>query len=227
MRKAIVNFASGRWYPRGQVRLQKSLRDTGFDGKFFGFQDTKLIGGPLHQKVPYAFKIYSIKYAWTHGFDAIIYADASIWAVRPWNPVWEIVESQGYYFEEAGQWSGTWTKDGLLNKMGVTRNEAMEIPMLTAGFTCLNMQSDIGKEFFKEWWKYADDNYSFCGTWGNENRQMSRDPRCKGHRHDMSVASILAHKMGMKLGKGGTFLAYIGPAYNKPKDSVIAYLQPC
>ena len=101
------------------------------------------------------------------------------------------------------------------------------MPMFTAGFTGLNFDSKIGVDFLMDWHRYACDGDSFKGTWGNENGQMSKDPRCEGHRHDMSVASLLAHKYGMKMSPGGTYLAYIGPGYMKPKDSVVAYLQPC
>lgn len=225
--RAVVNFASGAWYPKGQERLRQSLITTGFDGRFWGFQDTNQIGGPLHINVPYAFKTFSIKYAWTAGYNSIIYADASIWAVKSWEPVWRIIESQGYYFEEAGHVAGSWTKDGVLQLMGITRDQAMSIPLFSAGFTGLCMDHEIARKFFEEWHGYACDGYSFQGTWGNCDGTMSKDPRCKGHRHDMTVASILAWKMGMKLGAGGTFLAYIGKGYAKPQPSVVAYLRPC
>jgi hypothetical protein len=227
LKRAVCNFASGKWYPRGQERLRHSLIKVGFKGDVLRCQDPKKIGSPTHAQVPYAFKTHSLMNAMNRGYDQAIYADSSIWAVKPWTPVWDIITKQGYYFEEAGQWTGVWTKDSVLRKFGITRDQAMTIPMFTAGFTGLDFRNKRAVEFLREWHRFACDGESFKGTWGNENGQMSQDKRCKGHRHDMSVASLLAWKMGMKLGKGATFLCYIGPAYRPPKDTVVAYLQPC
>lgn len=227
IKRAVVNFASGRWYPKGQVRLGASLKKTGFTGTFLPCQDPKLIFSPKHVEVPYAFKTYAIMDALRRGFRQVIYADSSIWAVKPWDPIWKIIDEQGYFLEEAGHVAGTWTKDSVLRRMGVTRDEAMKIPMHSAGFTGLNFDKPIGVNFLMEWHRYAMDGDSFKGTWGNENGQMSKDKRCMGHRHDMSVASILRNKLGMKLSTCGTYLAYIGPGYNTPKPTVCAHLQPC
>jgi len=227
MKKVVINFASGAWYPKGQVRLGKSLKDTGFDGDFIGVQTPSRIGSPTHQEVPYAFKTYLLIHCRKSGHDQAIYADASIYAVKTWEPIWAIISDQGYYFEEAGHWAGTWTKDSVLKRMGITRDEAMTIPMFSAGFVGLDFRNSLANEFLDRWHAYAMDGDSFKGAWNNKNGQMSKDPRCKGHRHDMSVASILAWQMKMKLGEGGQFLAYRGPGYGNPKESVVAYLQPC
>ena len=227
MKRAVINFASGAWYPKGQVRLRGSLTQTGFKGDVICVQDPAKIGSPTHQQVPYAFKTYCLKRCLDAGYDTAIYADASIWAIKSWDPIWAIIDKQGHYFEEAGHWAGTWTTDSVLNRMGVSRDEAMTIRMFSAGFAGLNFKNPKAVEFLKKWHSYACDGDSFKGTWGNENGQMSKDPRCKGHRHDMSVASILAHQMGLKLGRGGTFLAYIGKGYRTPPETAVAYLQPC
>jgi hypothetical protein len=227
MKTAIVNFANGAWYPRGQTRLRKSLVETGFTGDFFGYQQYSEIDCPPHSSVPYAFKTYCLGRMRGLGYDAAIYVDASVWAVKSWEPIWDMIEKQGYYIEAAGAWTGNWTKDSVLEKFGVTRDQAMTIPMFSAGFTGLNFHNDLANEFLTQWHSYCVDHESFKGTWGNENGQMSKDPRCKGHRHDMSVASLLAWKLGMTIGEGGHFLAYIGKGYGKPHDTVVAYLQPC
>jgi hypothetical protein len=36
------------------------------------------------------------------------------------------------------------------------------------------------------------------GSWTNQNKKVSNDPRCLGHRHDQSVGSILACQLGME-----------------------------
>jgi hypothetical protein len=227
MRTVVVNYASGAWYPRGQDRLRASIGKFCPESEFIGFTNNKNFGSPTHEEVPYAFKTFALKYCLDKKYDAAIYADASVWAVKSWQPIWDIIESQGYYFEEAGHWAGTWTKDSVLERMGVTRDEAMKIPMFSAGFTGLDFRNPLAVEFFKKWHSYATDGDSFKGSWNNNKKDMSKDPRCAGHRHDMSVASILAWQMGMTLGVGGTFLSYIGKGYAEPKNTVVAYLQSC
>ena len=226
-KQCVVNFASGAWYPKGQVRLRTSLIKNGYDGDFILCQNPKNINSPTHQEVPYAFKTHLLMEALRLGYEQVIFADSSIYAVKSWKPIWNLIASQGYFIEAAGHWTGTWTKDSVLNRMGYTRDEAMEVPMYSAGFTGLNFKDETALKFLHEWHKYACDGDSFKGTWGNENGQMSKDPRCKGHRHDMSVASLLANKYKMKISTGGTYLAYIGNAYGTPKESVVAHLQPC
>lgn len=225
MKRAVVNFASGKWYLRGQARQRASMKVAGGGAEYIGFTDYKNIGSPTHQQVPYAFKTHALMYCLNKGYDEVIYVDASIWAAKSWLPIWDKITTSGYYFEEAGHWAGTWTKDSVLIRMGVSRDQAMKIPMFSAGFTGLNLRNAKAVEFLKRWHSYACDGDSFEGTWGNENRQMSKDPRCKGHRHDMSVASILAWQMDMQLGRGGTYLAYIGPGYKTPLETACAYLR--
>ncbi len=227
MKRAVINYAAGARYPQGQARLKKSMRIAGGGVEFIGFNNTKDFGSPSHQEIPYAFKTHALMYCLNKGYDQAIFADASIWAVKSWDPIWKIINDQGYYFEEAGHLAGTWTKDSVLSKMGYTRDRAMGIPMFSAGFVGLNFKNLMGVEFLKKWHEYACDGDSFIGTWDNKHGQMSADPRCKGHRHDMSVASILAWMLGMKLGTAGTFLAYRGPGYGEPKQTVVAYLQSC
>jgi hypothetical protein len=224
--KVVCNFASGAWYPKGQVRLCQTLKDTGYEGEFLVSQNPNDIPCPTHQEVPYAFKTHILMKALNLGYDMAIYCDSSIYAVKPWNPIWELIEKNGYFFEECGHLAGTWTKDSVLKRMGVTRDQAMSIPMFSAGFTGLNFKNEKAVEFLRQWHGYACDGDSFKGQWNNKNMAMSRDPRCQGHRHDMSVASIIAWKMGMPIGRGGTYLAYIGPGYGTPAETVVAHLCP-
>lgn len=228
MKRVVVNYADdAKWYRRGQERQRKSMENAGGGFEYIGFTDNRNIGAPPHWSVPYAFKTYALMYCLNKGYDQAIYVDASIYAVKSWEPIWEKIAQQGHYFEESGHWAGNWTKDSVLQRLGVTRDEAMKIPMFSAGFTGLNFRNELALEFLRRWHECACDGDSFKGTWDNENLQMSKDPRCKGHRHDMSVASILAYKLGMELGKGGTFLAYIGPGYKPAPPSAVAYLRPC
>ena len=227
MKKCIVNFAEGAWYPKGQARLKTSLEQVGFDGDFIGYKSHVQLECPPHSEVPYGFKPHALYKAMKMGYDLAIYADASIFARKDPAEIFNVVNSEGYFFEAAGHWTGTWCKDEALESLKVTRDEAMKIPMLTAGFVGLNFHSMKALTFLDCWLYYARDGISFPGPWWNKNQEASADPRVQGHRHDMTAASVLADRLAMKLHECGTYLAYVGKQYAKPKDSVIFLLQPC
>ncbi len=227
MKKAVINFAHGAWYPEGQTRLKESLKVHDPSVDFFGIQNFAEIGSPTHTEVPYAFKVFCFLHCKNLGYDMVIYADASIYATKPWTPIWDITASQGYYIEAAGHYVGSWTKDSVLKKYGISRDEAMTIPMFSAGFTALNFKEIKSLSFLQSWHDACIDGDSFIGSWTNKNGEVSADKRCHGHRHDMSVASILAYRLNMNLGGGGHFLSYIGPGYGTPSKTTVASLKPC
>jgi hypothetical protein len=72
------------------------------------------------------------------------------------------------------------------------------MPMHSAGFTGLNFNTQIAKDFIEQWYDYAKNEETFKGAWTNANNEVSEDKRCSGHRHDQSVATFLANKLGMK-----------------------------
>jgi len=100
----------------------------------------------------------------------------------------------------------------------------MQIPMYSAGFTGLNFEHPVAEQFFKHW-RAAADAGVFKGAWTNEAKQVSQDERCKGHRHDMTAASIIANALGMRYQKGGTYLEYMPPGKTPNKDTVVFGLQ--
>lgn len=225
MKKCILNFAEGSWYPMGQRRLYQSIKETGWDGEFVWWNSHEDLGCPSHKDIPYAFKTAALMRAFEMGFSLALYVDASIYAAKPFDHVFDHIAEHGYFFEEAGHWTGTWTSDVALAKMGLTRDEAMQIPMLTAGFVGFDLKNDLALDFLAAWHGHSRDGVTFKGPWKNRNGEASSDARCEGHRHDMSVASILAHRMGMDLQKNGEVLAYVGHQYQEPKESACFYLQ--
>ncbi len=112
--------------------------------------------------------------------------------------------------EEAGWLVGQWATDASLAKLGMSRDAAMTVPMFSAGFTGLDLRNERSREFLRRWHAAAQDGVSFIGPWTNQDRKCSADPRVLGHRHDMTAASIIAHKLGMVPAKP-TFMAYDGP----------------
>ena len=198
MKRCVINFASGGWYERGQERLRSSLIRTGFDGHTLFYRSEADIGAPPHQQCPYGFKPYLLQRAYERGYTSVLWADASVWAIRNITPMFEHIEREGHMLF-VNCCTGNWTSDACLKGFGLTRDEAMDITMLMGICMGFNLKHPLTLRFMREWLAKAQDGFSFPGAWTNHNHEVSQDPRVNGHRHDQSVASILAWKMGMEL----------------------------
>jgi hypothetical protein len=221
-KRAIVSFANENGnYIKAQQRLRDSLNGK-TDADLLMFVGENSINAPLHSKIPYAFKIYSILRAYEMGYTSILYLDTSAYAIADVNPIFEIIERDGYFMEEAGHYCGTWTNDKTLNYFDITRDQAMNMTMYSAGFTGLDFKCLDAREFFDRW---VDSMHYFKGQWNNLAETESKDKRCQGHRHDMSCASIIANQLGMKYQSGGSYFQYAAPDDIKNKESVIFYVQ--
>lgn len=222
----VVNYASNNdWYYRGQKRLLDEMINHGYRGKFGLWCSTLPKGSPTHSDNPYAFKVYAIQEGIDAGHNLVWWMDSSVYPVKKVTPVIDKCLEQGYVFEEAGHLAGNWTNDATLAYFGISRDEAMNIPMFSAGFTMLDFNHAISKEFFNQWKRSCELGY-FKGRWTNIDKSQSADERCYGHRHDMSCASIIAYKLGMKLESGGDYLAYVGDGH-ETNSRAIFNLKPC
>ena len=209
--KAIVNLSTDR-YKKGRERLQNSLQGN-FDGDVFIFNSCADIGSPSHEENPYAFKIYAVEKIREMGYDQVLWLDASAYAIKNVNPIFEWLDKNGIFMEAAGHWTGSWSNQGTLDYFGITRDEAMQMPMYSAGFSGFDFKNPISVEFFEKW-KNSMLAGCFKGSWSD-------------HRHDMTCGSIIASKMGLveRWSGGGNFFAYIGEVYGIPKESVIFYVE--
>lgn len=216
----VINFATNAWYPRGQQRLVESLKEHGFSGDVLTFDSEGAMGCPTHQQAPYAFKPYALKYAYEKGYERILWADASVWAIKPIESVFRYLEEHSHMlFVNAN--TGTFTSDACLKEMGVDREESFNMTMLMGICMGFNMTHEVCQSFLADWFKHANDGITFPGKWTNDDGSVSSDPRVKGHRHDQSVASILAHRRNMELIVAHyTFMEYLAnpwPNHEMPK----------
>lgn len=207
-RRCIVNLATGK-YIDGQYRLRASLKDT----EFLSWQSEDQVGAPSHTENQYAFKVYAIEKARSMGYNQIFWLDASLYAVKDIKPVWDWLDKHDIFMEEAGHWAGTWSPQYVLDYFKITKDEAMKMPMFSAGFIGLDFRKEISREFFARW-KNAMEAGMFKGSWSD-------------HRHDMTVGSIIASQMGLvnRFSKGGQFFAYVGPGYQSPSETAVFHLR--
>lgn len=225
MKKAIVSFANSNGnYIQSLARLGESLRNN-FDGDFLGFINEASVGAPLHKNNPYAFKLKCIQKAIYAGYEQILWLDSSCFAIQNVQPIFDIIQNDGYVMQDSGHYLGNWCNDATLNYSGITRDKAMDIKMYgNAGFLGLSMESGISRAFFDKWNEYADLGY-FKGEWNNDKKTESEDDRCLGHRHDMSCGSIVANILQMKMQPGDSLLQYTGVYDKALNDSIIIKAQ--
>jgi hypothetical protein len=61
--------------------------------------------------------------------------------------------------------------------------------------SAIGLRFDADRGFLDQWLGYVP---LFHGAWHNHACEVSTDPKCTGHRHDQSVASILAYRLGFR-----------------------------
>ena len=211
MNPVIINLATGR-YLKGQERLKQSVQRYSPKIPVMSWQNEFQINGcPKHSVNPYAFKPYAFIQAMSKDYDVVFWMDASCYLIKDIQPILDIVERDGYFMHEAGHWAGTWSNDNSLQYFGLTREEAMKIPMFTAGCFGLNLKSEIGLKFLSQWLEAANAG-AFKGSWTD-------------HRHDLTCGSIIANRLEMKFQYGQDYLQYGAPETPVNNDTVTIKLQ--
>jgi hypothetical protein len=215
-KKVIVNLVSDvPRYIAGQHRLAESLypflsESADFDFHFFRGESS--VESPNHHENPYAFKIYAIEKMRSLGYNSVFWADASVVFVKKPTPLFERMETTGFFFEEAGHLAGSWCQQSTLDYFRISREEAMKIPLFSAGLSGFDFRNPTTQDFFEKWKQSMLDG-QFIGSWSD-------------HRHDMTCGSIIAYQMGLTsvFSPGGEFFAYIGQGYLQPRQTVIGHL---
>jgi hypothetical protein len=201
----VVNFSTGV-YKRGQQRLAASVYNKGYKGLML--DNYEEIGSPTHQQSPYEFKIHAIKKAFEVD-DVVLWCDSSMYVKGNLKIIENLIKKDGYFFEEAGHYVDRWCNAHTRKYFNL--EEGSGYTMFSAGLTGLNLKSELAMEFFYKWEQSAKAG-CFSGSW-------------EDHRHDMTCASIIASRMGMKYHSGGSHMAYIGPGYNQPGKDIVIYCQ--
>lgn len=226
MKRCAVNYVTGgAWYPYGQDRLGLSLRRFPFQGEWIPFR-TQNLPCPPHNDVPYAFKLYAMKKAQSMGYDQILWVDASFWAFRDINPIFEKMASTPVLVQNCGLPFGQWSSDASLDYFGLDRNEVWEWPMFSGGLIGVNLQLPLGREFLDYMYEEAQRGTAYRGSWKNKNHCVSVEDRVLGHRHDMVVGSVWMKRKGLVPVPNNTLFAYYG-WYQENKHNLPLDPHPC
>lgn len=210
--RAVISLATAsRRFPEALLRLGDSLPRVGFQGEFHPWAPGRFpAASPPHAEVPFAFKPHCFAEARERGFRAVLWLDSICVAIRSLDAIFAAIDRSGYVlFRNPGR-VGEWCADATLEALGADRERAMEWPQLNAAGLGLDLEHPLAAEFLRRWLEAADRGLPFRGVperldtpeayqavkW-NESARVSADPRVKGHRHDQSVAGILAGQLGM------------------------------
>lgn len=218
-RRCVVTLASDREpYPQGLVRLERSLHHVGFEDGLRSWTPGHFpTGCPSHFDAPFAFKPFCLAEARAEGWRSVLWLDASCVVIRSLDPIFEAIEANGYVLFRNGDLRvGAWASDEALTGFGLTRAQALALPEVTAGVLGLHFDHPIAVEFLESWHEAARHEIPFRGisesldSWDdyedvkwNLSGRVSADPEVRGHRHDQTVAGILASRLGMTLTSDG------------------------
>lgn len=217
--RGVLSLATNhRRFPEGLARLRKSVARSGFTGEFMGWAPgTFPEDCPAPSDVPFAFKPFCFVEARRSGLDLALWLDAACVVVRCLEPLFRQIEARGYVlFQNRDHKVGQWTSDAALARLGLSRDEAMTIPEVNASALGLDLRQPLAQTFLERWHDEARHGVAFRGVpepvrteaeykavkWNTAHR-VSMDARVRGHRHDQSVAGILAHRLGMALAPRG------------------------
>jgi hypothetical protein len=222
MSKCIVSFSSfGREnYPKAQLRLIRSIKDAGWDGKIImqsldGYVDeylgVKIELGKYpcsqkynlqnnHSEIPYAFKPEIIQVAIERGADQVIWCDSTILLEK--HPVVCLAWAEKYgvaAFENLGHPLKKYVSDVCLEMQNITEEELDKIPQIMACCIIFDFTNENGVRAFEEWVKASRDGVSFQ-NYGSEREGFVT------HKHDQSVISLILWKLGIPLLPYGTLV---------------------
>lgn len=209
MRVILTTVAIGGWYPKGAARLIQKMNEVSPGYEIHAFVNTLPAGAPADviedgwDYTGYCAKPFALLEAKNSGADIGILLDAAFYPIRDIGPLVEYIAQNGYYFCRNGFKVGEWASDRCLERMRMTRREAFLVDEVSSYCVGLNFHHPRVLETLAFWCNYAKDLQSFPGphtAFGHSGRNpgfVSTDLSVKGHRHDQTVLSILAHWAGL------------------------------
>lgn len=209
--------AIGGWYPAGLDRLERSLIHHGSGADFLFFRDTYPPGSPSHADNPYAFKIAAFREAYRLGYRVCCILDASFWAIKNPDPIFDIINEHGVFAFRSGYNCANTCPDNLLADVGITRDEAEMIPETATGIVGINFDNPDGLKVFEYWSDFCDRGLFINSR--THNPLESSDTRYLHGRQDQSAFSMALYKAGVSF-LYEDYVAYYNngkPGYNQEK----------
>lgn len=217
IKPVFICTAIGGWYPAGLDRLKRSLLFNGSAADILFFRDEYPPNSPTHEQNPYAFKIYGFREAIRMGYKVMCHLDASFWAIRNPDKVFDIIVDKGVFGFRSGYNCAQTCPDNLLAAVGISRDEAEKIPETATGIVGINIDNPDGKMVFSIWEQFCDSGLFINSR--SHNPQESSDPRYLHGRQDQSAFSMALYLAGVNF-LYEDYVAYYQngkPGYNPDK----------
>lgn len=213
----IISCGVNGHYPSGVERLERSLIYEGWGGQMRFWKNEYPEGCPPHGgDHQYNFKVYAFEEMFKAGKKIVIWADASLWAVKNPMPIFDYVNEHGLYFFKSGYSLAETATDKLCRYANVMREDLTEVSEFATGLVGINIDNPLGNEFFQRWKQSMVDGM-FGGNRFHDTED-SNHPLFKFSRQDQSSASMILHQMGVKTcGETMDFQAYKGTGHNPEK----------
>ena len=202
-KRCIISFATGRYNSVLDRQIQTVLQHTE-DIDHICYRDSYPQGCPTHQEVPYAFKAFVLKEAMDKGYTSILWMDSAIYIQHDIEPLFEIIEREGYLIFRNGWTQANWSTDAQLEAFNLTRDEAESMPHPMA---CV-IGFQINDETIEWIHDYINSYPLFVGAWNNNDNVCSADTRVLGSRHDQTVLGFIANQYGLKMTNPNGLLSY-------------------
>lgn len=213
----FICSAINGWYSAGLDRLERSLVFNGSAADFLFYRNEYPPNSPSHNDNPYAFKIYGFREAIRRGYNVMIHIDASFWAIKNPDPLFDIVNEYGNFGFRSGYNCAQTCTDKLLEAIGINRDEAEEMPETATGIIGINYSNPKGKEVFDCWADLCDNGYFINSRIHNSDE--SQDKRFLFGRQDQSAYNMALYKAGVRFSYED-YVAYYNsgnPGYNPDK----------
>lgn len=184
VKRCVINLSTEKYWA-GQDRLVASIGQY----EVLAFRTEAQVGAPPHSENNYAFKVYSFIKAYELGYRQILWLDASMRAIKDITPIFDIIDKDGYFFQDSGWTNERWTNKAAKEYFGHAKGR-----MLSGGVLGLDLTNPLAYKFF-DLWSQAMRCGVFNGDWSD-------------FRHDQSCASLIAYDLGMKLQDDNTFFSF-------------------
>lgn len=204
MKVALYNYICGaELYRLGQERLGRTISNFGCDKFLISEKDRP--HWPNHNEVNYIFKSLCLKEAMIKDYDWFIWSDSRMMFSKNWQYIKDnilkpdsdiVVPFNG--FKDCFWSVGQWTSDYVLDRFGVSREEAFDIPTVVSGFFAINLKSEIGREIAHEFIEISANPQCSNGPRYVGGAVSIQNRAYLGHRHDQSILSLLVHKHNVK-----------------------------
>lgn len=217
VKPVFICTGNGGWYAAGVDRLERSLIHHGSAADFLFYRNELPPNSPTHSENPYAFKIHGFREALRRGYKVMIHVDSSLWAIKNPDPLFDIVSEHGNFAFRSGYNCAQTCPDNLLSTVGISRDEAEQIPETATGIVGINIDNPEGNKVFTYWEEFCN-NGLFVNS-RLHNPEESSDPRFLFGRQDQSAYSMALYKSGVEFNYVDYVAYYNGgnPGYNPEK----------